>query len=370
MKNYLVFILFLFLASCKKNDDPAPVSEQPVFKVVGTVGGQPLNIQAGVNDYIMFTDFTFDNSSSVFEFNGSLRKYNCASCPNSLSIKIRNYTQTLSSQTIVPDSAFTRNFYTIKSTSGNATKYTFTFKSQLGAGTVQEYYWDFGDGTTGNTDSMQHTYMHPGIYPVTLKVLFQNGCSDSLTNVFRIGVPGSVCRSRFDMFIAGNTITTSNMSVGVGTLTYYWDFGDGTFSTQENPQHVYSASGVYKITLIVTDSENHVSEFSRKVFTVPQITCMVSYLYPNWVPMSNAAALSNAIIEWTDNNGVLYSSENGAQADNSYFKINSVEDYANNSNGEKVKKLGVQFHCRLYNSSQAAYVDIDVIEAAIGVAYK
>ncbi|MEP7169990.1 MAG: PKD domain-containing protein, partial [Bacteroidota bacterium] len=369
MKNYLILFIILFLASCKKNDDPVPVLEQPVFKVTGTVNGQPLNIQAGVNDYIMFTDYTFDNVSSVFEFNGSLRKYNCASCSNSLNVKIRNYAQTLSSQSILPDSTFTRNFYTIKSTSGNATQYSFTFESQLGAGAVQEYHWDFGDGATGNVDSLQHTYLHPGIYPVSLKVLYQNGCSDSLTNTFRIGVPGSVCRARFDPFIAGHTVTVSNMSVGVGALSYHWDFGDGTISTQENPQHIYAASGVYKITLTVTDCENHVSEFSRKVFTVPQSICIASYLYPNWVPESNTAALSNATIEWTDNNGILYSSENGAQSDNSFFKIISVEDYSNNSSGEKVKKLSVQFHSRLYNFSQTSYVDIDVNEAIIAVAY-
>lgn len=36
--------------------------------------------------------------------------------------------------------------------------------------------------------------------------------------------------------------------------SFFWDFGDGTNSTQVNPSHVYSSSGDYTVTLIVSDS--------------------------------------------------------------------------------------------------------------------
>ena len=339
-------------------------------KATGTVNGQPLNIQAGIDDYIMYTDYTYDNASSVYEFNGSLRKFNCASCAKSLSIKIRNFEQTTTAQPVITDSAFTRNYYSINTTGGSPTQYTFTFNAQLGAGVVQSYEWNFGDGNTASVDSLPHTYSHPGIYTVSLKVFYQTGCSDSLTNVFRVGVPGSVCHARFNPFMNTNTLTVVDMSVGVGALSYHWDFGDGITSTQQNPQHVYAANGVYKITLTVTDSDNHISEYSRKVYTVPQTTCIASYLFPSWVPVNNTAALSNTTIEWTDDNGVLYSSENGAQDDNSFFKIISIEDYANNSTGDKTKKLTVQFRSRLYNAAHTSSVDIDVTDAVMGVAYK
>ena len=39
-------------------------------------------------------------------------------------------------------------------------------------------------------------------------------------------------------------------------LTYQWTFGDGTTSTQANPQHTYQAAGAYQVRLSVSDGVN------------------------------------------------------------------------------------------------------------------
>ena len=38
------------------------------------------------------------------------------------------------------------------------------------------------------------------------------------------------------------------------TFTYVWDFGDGTTSTEANPQHTYAQAGMYSVLLTVTSS--------------------------------------------------------------------------------------------------------------------
>ncbi len=57
-----------------------------------------------------------------------------------------------------------------------------------------------------------------------------------------------------------NVVFTHSGSNGDGPATYQWDFGDGTAnSTLENPTHVYSTTGIYNVTLTVTDANGDVS---------------------------------------------------------------------------------------------------------------
>ena len=46
-------------------------------------------------------------------------------------------------------------------------------------GRIASYSWDFGDGETGASSSVSHTYDEPGSYPVTLRVLDNRGGEDT-----------------------------------------------------------------------------------------------------------------------------------------------------------------------------------------------
>jgi len=51
-----------------------------------------------------------------------------------------------------------------------------------------------------------------------------------------------------------NFTDTSSDNDGI-IVSRYWDFGDGTTSTQQNPSHTYSTTGIYTVTLTVTDND-------------------------------------------------------------------------------------------------------------------
>jgi hypothetical protein len=61
----------------------------------------------------------------------------------------------------------------------------------------------------------------------------------------------------------------NNASTGVGTLTYDWNFGDGTpDSSEQNPLHKFTQDTTQNISLTVTDSNGNAS-VARASFTTP-----------------------------------------------------------------------------------------------------
>ena len=61
------------------------------------------------------------------------------------------------------------------------------------------------------------------------------------------------------------------IDISTGNPTeWLWDFGDGTQSTEQNPEHVFPDEGVYTVCLTVSDSTNYcTSTFCEDVFVVP-----------------------------------------------------------------------------------------------------
>ncbi len=117
-------------------------------------------------------------------------------------------------------------------------------------------WWDYGDGTTGTTPftTVGHFYPKIGSYGISMKVTDNIGCTDS------IGIPNYMLISRPTASFAtlgtpaceGTPYGFYNSSTG-NNLSYVWDFGDGTGSTQTNPKHVYTVPGTYAVRLIATD---------------------------------------------------------------------------------------------------------------------
>ncbi len=134
----------------------------------------------------------------------------------------------------------------------------FTDLSTTSNGTINQWQWDFGDGTFGNTQNPVHTYTSAGNYNVSLVVTNSNGCSKSLTKTQYVtianGVTAGFSNNTSNSCTPPVNINFQNLSSGVGALTYLWNFGDGTTSTQLSPSHNYNSPGSYTVQLIVTNT--------------------------------------------------------------------------------------------------------------------
>ena len=369
-------LLFLFLVisaiGCKK-DYPIASSETPVFYFNGTVNGLDMNMQAGVNNYYMYSSYTQD-SNYVYNFSGELKQNNCLHCNNKIKFQINDYTSSPPNGATQINTSLFPSYYSIQASDsihiGSATEYVVTFNAISDSLNNYDYTWDFGDGSSATGIlSPIHIYAHPGYYTACLTINDVNSsCTSTICNQIKIAVPGSECEATIlDSLLSGNTVNFSSLGTGTPS-TYFWDFGDGTTSNLNTVSHTFQNPGIYKVCLEQITDEACTSYICKNVSTEGFAGCFANFSYPIQGISSNPLALSNVIISWTDNLGLVYSSNNSLQTSDSYFQIISVENYLNNANNQPTKKLHIKFKCSLFNNNNS--VQIDNGNAVIAVSYR
>lgn len=128
------------------------------------------------------------------------------------------------------------------------------------------YTWDFGDGTEAQAGtSVTHTFNTGGIYSVRLSVDDDKGtvCSTDMAAInISINTPPSAVLQGANVACTGDAVSfdASGSSDADGdSLTYTWDFGDGSdIQSGPNVTHVYNNGGVYSIRLTVNDNKGTV----------------------------------------------------------------------------------------------------------------
>jgi gliding motility-associated-like protein len=121
------------------------------------------------------------------------------------------------------------------------------------------YTWRFGDGTSAYDKYAVHTYRRPGTYSVRLTAQTQFACEDSilysnLITVYPVPNPAFIYQPVEFGVYDFTEVTTG----GTPPYSFYWDFGDGTSSTQQNPRHEFVIDKIgfefgFNVCLTVTD---------------------------------------------------------------------------------------------------------------------
>lgn len=120
-----------------------------------------------------------------------------------------------------------------------------------------DYFWNLGNGITGNGTAVSSVYHDPGqqfdVTVVAVSSLTQ--CSDTLFlpgKVFVYPVPmAAFTANPPDVLISNPLIHFENESQGA-TL-FDWDFNDGNYSTAEQPEHLYEKMGSYNVRLLAAN---------------------------------------------------------------------------------------------------------------------
>jgi len=186
-------------------------------------------------------------------------------------------------------------------------------------GTLQDWYWDFGDGTRdtvrNSTDPVEHIFTSAGDKTVTLQVATPSGClSESVSRNFTVhpnpvvnfDLPARVCLP----YEAAAFTDRSSISDGTANgFTYRWTFGDpasgvADTSVLQNPAHLYSGTGPFAVTLQVTSTNGCTEQLTRDLTTVyakatAGISVQPSFCFNTVTPFSSTATGGgNNIASW------------------------------------------------------------------------
>ena len=143
----------------------------------------------------------------------------------------------------------------------------FDESSSDGTHAITTWIWNYGDSTKPDTllsDPFAHTYLKAGMFDVSLKIIDNNGCYDTVSNADAINITKPIADFSVNdtLTCAGSLVHFLDSSQGI-SLLYAWNFGDGQTSGNPEPLHNYTAEGSYNVKLIVRDKYNCIDSISK-----------------------------------------------------------------------------------------------------------
>jgi PKD repeat protein len=140
---------------------------------------------------------------------------------------------------------------------------SFTDTSTDPGGSIAMWFWSFGDGEASTLQNPTHTYTAAGTFNTSL-VIYDNDLNFATANstitvegydplvgpTAHITTDGLQGFGPFELFFNANTSTPGDAVI----TDKFWDFGDGQTSEAYEGAHTYNASGLYTVTLTVTDA--------------------------------------------------------------------------------------------------------------------
>ena len=179
----------------------------------------------------------------------------------------------------------TANFNFTSVCVGNATQFTSTSTTNPSGQQISSFNWNFGDGQTGQGQTVTHTYARAGTFQATLTVSTGGHCTSQITKTVTVyDLPScgftytTVCQGSPTQFSS-----TATSAPGNPITSYQWNFGDGQTGQGQTVSHTYAQAGTYQVTHTV---QTNGSCSNQRIQSVPV----------NAQPTPTASATPNIII--------------------------------------------------------------------------
>ena len=179
---------------------------------------------------------------------------------------------------------------------------------------IASCFWEFGDGSFSYEITPSHQYEFGGNYVVCLNLTSTDGCSAYKCDTLQAVGFNNECKASWTAFSdiimnsTGSGVSDTSFSP-IGNYYFFmdqsrgniiqwnWNFGDGTGSKEQNPQHTYIQNGIYDVCLDIVTSDS----------------CTSSYCDSLYVGVVPYCSLTGTVKDYTglDGCGLLISLDNG-----------------------------------------------------------
>ena len=261
MKLRLIIIVLFFIVSCK-SEELINVKEQPLFYFYGNINGDTTKIEAGVDDYYLFTNYNID-TSGIYVFSGNFEKTKEPINAPKITFKLTDAGET---ENFVAENAFDSGFYNYFDANSVAYKYLMNFFAQNPENPPDEITWTINGNFITHNDTLTVLFEDDNVNTVCMIVNYGDTCKTQSCNNFQVS--NASCFVYFNYNKVGlSTIQFQEHTSGTEPFTYFWDFGDGFTSTLPNPSHSYESQNKYVVCLTVTDATGCENTYCRDVVT-------------------------------------------------------------------------------------------------------
>lgn len=142
----------------------------------------------------------------------------------------------------------------------------FTDNSTIGAGTIAQWFWQFGNGDTAIDQNPVYLYPLGGSYSVQLTVTSDSGCTASNNSPITIAPTPEVSFNVTNTCV-GQTVQFVNATTSVSPIIGYdWDFGDSNTASTQNPTHSYGAiQANYQVMCVATAANGCIDTLLKEI---------------------------------------------------------------------------------------------------------
>ncbi|MFK7972738.1 MAG: PKD domain-containing protein [Bacteroidia bacterium] len=179
---------------------------------------------------------------------------------------------------VIPEAAF--SFVSRGNICTEPVEVIFTnLSTRINSGT--SFLWEFGNGQTSTDFAPTHIYPEEGTYEVLLIVTNAFGCSDTFSEI----IPYPRPRADFEVANAQGCapLPVQFRNLSTSATEWYWLFGDGQISVEENPVHVYTEPGLYTVSLVIGydgSCRDTIAKQAVEVFSTPVAGFTYGDLFP------------------------------------------------------------------------------------------